>query len=136
VVGFGAVDLPLAGESGPAETPTDESIPNDPSERVLPLPSTRDVERRRDPRVEVGLISRVALLGMAGHGLEPLRGRLVDLSISGMAIQFPREQLMPSYEPIANALVAIELEFPPPAPPLKLAGRVRHLRIDGPEGRC
>jgi PilZ domain len=134
VVGFGAVDLPLASESGPADAPTDDSIPSDPGERVLPLPSTQDVERRRDPRVEVGLISRVALLGIAGHGLEPLRGRLVDLSISGMAIQFPREQLMPSYEPIANALVAIDLEFPPPAPPLTLAGRVRHLRIDGSEG--
>ena len=124
---FGTVDL-SSPTSPPSRRGNDDLAPFDPGERSLALSSTENVDRRRDPRVEVGLLSRVALIGLAGDGLEPLRGRLVDLSISGMSIRFPTEQRTPAYQSLANSLVSIDLEFPEPAPSLTLAGRVRHLR--------
>jgi len=124
---FGTVDL-SSPTSPPSRKGNDDLAPFDPGERSLALPSTESADRRRDPRVEVGLLSRVALIGLAGDGLEPLRGRLVDLSISGMSIRFSTEQRTPAYQSLANSLVSIDLEFPEPAPLLTLAGRVRHVR--------
>ena len=120
------------GEPGPVEHEALESPPGDEAPAPSVLPANPPSERRRHPRVAVSLESRMALLGLTDSPLAPIRGMLADLSTSGLSVRFPTRDLAPTRAALVDAVVAVDLELPGPAGPMRLAAQVRWLEGDEP----
>ena len=88
------------------------------------------VERRRHPRVTVSFASRVALLRLAGSGLDPVEGQMGDLSTSGFSIRFTNRELGASRGALADAVVAVDMSLPGPQGGLRVAAQVRWLDVE------
>jgi hypothetical protein len=85
-------------------------------------------ERRRDNRVRISLGKRMALMGLEGTRIKPLEGELVDLSMGGMCIAFPRDQVHQLKGPLENSVLAFRLDLPS-GPPILASARVCWVRL-------
>jgi hypothetical protein len=90
---------------------------------------SRLLDRRRHRRVPVSFDSRMALVRMKDSRVAPIRGEIVDLSISGLGVRMPNRALGASRGAFANAVVSVELDMPGPEGPLLVAGHVRRIDI-------
>jgi len=121
--------------AGPPPVPVDAAseLIHPPSRSPFP-PSSPDpevqVERRRHPRVTVSLTSRLALLRLGGTRVQPVEGRLGDLSTSGFSIRFDKPTLGASSGALADAVVAVDLDIPGPQGALRVAAQVRWIEED------
>lgn len=123
--------------SGPAETRLDDAMVAPGSEpagtsRVDPngaAPAGDPADRREQMRIAVDYGSRIALLGLPGIQLEPITGRLIDLSQSGFGMRLAKDELRQSIAALGNAVIAIDLELPGQHAELRLAGRVRWIHF-------
>jgi hypothetical protein len=118
----------------PADPVAEPPAPSAPAPRPVPDPvaepwlaATAPVERRRDSRVRIALGQRIALLGLAGTRIKPIEGELVDLSMGGMCLGFPHDQVAQLKGPLENSVLAFRLDLPS-GPPILASARVAWVR--------
>jgi len=117
--GAGEDDVPMLelGAMGAPPPPQVEAAPSPGDAEVRP-------QRRADPRVPVSFTARVALLGIGRPETETLTGDVVDLSVGGVGLRFPRAGLQRALTMLRDEALRVDLitlggGF------LQLAGRAR-----------
>jgi PilZ domain-containing protein len=102
-----------------------------------PIPDLgKPIERRRHPRVGVSFDSNLALLRMGPSRVAPIHGQLFDLSTSGLGLRFDQGAPGFSRAALEDAVMAVELDLPGSAGPLRVAGQVRWLEVDDDGGEA
>ena len=91
-------------------------------------------ERRTRNRTPVDLRGSVGLLGLGGPEKTPLRCRLFDLSPFGAGIEFDDHSMRHRVASLAQSAVVLDLAPQIGSKPLRLAGRVRWIDQNAPEG--
>jgi hypothetical protein len=128
-----ADDVPMLDLSAPAPAspPAEDSAPL-PSVEAAALPAPEAPQRRATPRVPVSFTARVALLGIGRPDSETLVGDVVDLSMGGVGLRFPREGLQNALSMLQDEALRVDL-ITLTGGFLQLAGRARWIDF-GPDG--
>lgn len=81
-------------------------------------------ERRRGTRMAVMLEHRVALLGEEGTSVAPMHGTVVDVSLTGLGLEFPVTQIRGAHSVHPQALVTLEVGLRDSDGTLPVTGRI------------
>jgi len=112
---------PVGQPRSPASTPRPQPDP-----RFEPLLAvSAPLERRRQSRISVNLLSGVARLGLVDTRVAPLDGRLVQFSGGYLQLAFSRSDLRHLRSRLEGSCMPLRLNFDVNEPPLVCAGRVR-----------
>lgn len=107
---------------GRAAAPAARPRPDPTAEPLLAVGVPRD--RRRETRMAVMLENRVALLGEAGTRVAPLHGTVVDVSTTGIGLQFPAAQIRGARGIRPQALVTLQVGLRDAGEALPVTGRI------------
>jgi len=114
--GDGVPTLDL-GAAGAAPPPAPDSASSSAREMLR-------AQRRTDPRVPVSFTARVALLGIGRPEAETLVGDVVDLSVGGVGLRFPRAEVQNALSMLQDEALRVDL-ITLSGGFLQLAGRAR-----------
>lgn len=123
--------VPSSRERSPLVPAPRPSHPVSPAPRPRPDPLAEPMraagsgpERRRETRLSVLLAQGVALLGEAGTSVAPLRGTVVDVSLSGIGLRFPAAQIRHAGRLHPEAIVTVRIGLHDTGEVLPVTGRI------------